>query len=148
VTRRELPGHEVRTVQELGWAGTGWAGTRNGALLRRAAAEGFAALVTVDRNLEYQQHLPGVGVGVVALLARSNDVADLPPLVPEVCAVLPSLAPGQVARVPRQPPPDEASRSTGRRGPTRAAADMIRSDVYLVQVVPPGPAHADARDRP
>ena len=49
--RRGLPGHEVRTVQELGWAGT-----KNGALLRRAMAEGFEVFVTVDRNLEYQQH--------------------------------------------------------------------------------------------
>ena len=94
--RRELPGYEVRTVQELGWAGT-----RNGALLRRAAAEGFAAFVTVDRNLEYQQHLPGVGLGVVALRARSNDVADLLPLMPEVLAALLALAPGQAVRVPR-----------------------------------------------
>ncbi len=94
--RRELPGYEVRTVQELGWAGT-----RNGALLRRAAAEGFAAFVTVDRNLEYQQHLPGVSLGVVALRARSNDIADLRPLMPEVLAVLPTVAPGQVVRVPQ-----------------------------------------------
>ncbi len=91
--RREFPDYDVRTVQELGWAGT-----KNGALLRRAAAEGF---VTVDRNLEHQQHLPGVGLGVVALQARSNDVADLLPLMPEVLAVLPTITPGRVVRVPR-----------------------------------------------
>jgi hypothetical protein len=94
--RRELPGYEVRTVQELGWAGT-----KNGALLRRAAAEGFAAFVTADRNLEYQNPLPGVGLAVVALRARSNDVADLLPLMPDVLAALRTLAPGQVVRVPR-----------------------------------------------
>ncbi len=54
--RREFPGHEVRTVTEMGWGGT-----RNGALLRRAAGE-FDLLLTVDTNLEYQQNtsaLPG-----------------------------------------------------------------------------------------
>ena len=39
--RNDLPGHEVKTVAELGWAGV-----KNGELLRRAAAE-FDVLITV-----------------------------------------------------------------------------------------------------
>ena len=46
--RRELPGHEVTTVQRLGWAGT-----KNGALLRRVAESGFDAFVTIDEGIEY-----------------------------------------------------------------------------------------------
>lgn len=38
-------GFLVETVPEMGWAGT-----RNGELLQRAAAEGFLAMVTVDRG--------------------------------------------------------------------------------------------------
>jgi predicted nuclease of predicted toxin-antitoxin system len=93
--RRGLPGHDVRTVQELGWSGT-----KNGALLRRAASEGFEVFVTVDRNLEYQQHVPGLGLAVVALRARSNDIVDLEPLMPSVLLMLPTLSAGQVVRVP------------------------------------------------
>ena len=93
--RGGLPGHVVQTVQELGWAGT-----KNGALLRRAVAEGFEVFVTVDRNLEYQQHVPGLGLAVVALRAPSNDIADLEPLLPAVLVLLPALTPGQVVRVP------------------------------------------------
>jgi predicted nuclease of predicted toxin-antitoxin system len=93
--RRALPGHDVRTVPELGWAGT-----KNGALLARAAAEAFEVLITVDRNLEYQQHIPALRLAVVALRASSNDIADLEPLMPAVLAVLPTLTPGRVARVP------------------------------------------------
>lgn len=93
--RRGLPGHEVRTVQELGWSGT-----KNGALLRRAATDGFEVFVTVDRNLEHQQHVPGLDLAVVALRARSNDVADLEPLMPAVLGLLPTLAPGRVVHVP------------------------------------------------
>ena len=37
----ELTGHQVATVQSLGWSSM-----RNGELLRRAAAEGFAVFVT------------------------------------------------------------------------------------------------------
>ena len=40
----------LRTVQYMGWAGTA-----NGLLLSLAAAEGFDALVTVDRGIEHQQ---------------------------------------------------------------------------------------------
>ena len=43
--RRELPGHEVKTVAEMGWSGT-----KNSALLRLAAAE-FDVFLTVDQGL-------------------------------------------------------------------------------------------------
>lgn len=45
--RNDIPGHEVKTVAEVGWAGV-----KNGELLRFAAAE-FDLLITIDRNLEY-----------------------------------------------------------------------------------------------
>jgi hypothetical protein len=44
----QLPGHEVKTVAEAGWA------AKNGTLLQLAATQ-FDVLFTVDRNLEYQQ---------------------------------------------------------------------------------------------
>jgi hypothetical protein len=43
----ELPGHDVQTVQEMGWPGI-----KNGVLLRLAAAQ-FDAFLTVDQGLEY-----------------------------------------------------------------------------------------------
>jgi len=49
--RRALPGHEVRTVQEAGWAGV-----TNGALLRAADGQ-FDALLTVDQGVQHQQNL-------------------------------------------------------------------------------------------
>src|SRR5713226_2762093 len=52
--RKELPGHEVKTVAEAGWAGV-----RNGELLQLAAKQ-FDLLLTVDRNLEYQQNFAGL----------------------------------------------------------------------------------------
>lgn len=47
--KRELLGHEVRTVQDMGWSGI-----KNGALLRLADGR-FDALLTVDQGIEYQQ---------------------------------------------------------------------------------------------
>ena len=48
----DIPGHEVRTIKGLGWLGT-----KNGALLRRAARE-FDAFITVDRGIRQQQQIP------------------------------------------------------------------------------------------
>jgi predicted nuclease of predicted toxin-antitoxin system len=55
--KRELRGHDVLTVQDAGWAGV-----KNGALLR--VAEGsFDVLLTVDQGVEHQQNLTGSGSG-------------------------------------------------------------------------------------
>jgi hypothetical protein len=51
--REQLPGHDVKTVVEAGWAGV-----KNGELLG-LAAQRFDVLLTVDRNLEYQKNLHG-----------------------------------------------------------------------------------------
>lgn len=93
--RRDLVNHEVSTVQE-----TGWAGRKNGALLRVAGEAGFAALITVDRGIEFQQSVAGLSLGVVALRVRSNDINDLRPLLPQVEVALRSLHPGSVVHVP------------------------------------------------
>ena len=91
--RRELPGHDVQTVQ-----GAGWAGVKNGALLR--VADGlFDALLTVDQGVQYQQNLTGFRIGVVIMVAPSNDLDDLRLLVPQVVEALAQLQPGQITRV-------------------------------------------------
>lgn len=78
----EISGHEVKTAPEMGWAGL-----KNGELLERAQHE-FEAFVTVDRNLPFQQDLSRFSVAVVVLRARSNRLADLASLVPELLDVL------------------------------------------------------------
>ena len=91
--KRELPGHEARTVQDLGWAGI-----TNGALLRLANGQ-FDALLTVDQGIEYQQNLSGLSISVVVMMAPSNDVDDLRPLLPGVEDALAKLRPGEIIRV-------------------------------------------------
>ena len=90
-----MPGYEVTTVQRMGWAGT-----KNGALLPLVADAGFAVFVTIDKGIEFQQRVAALPFGVVALRARSNDIADLRPLMPAVFAALPHLRPGQLVRIP------------------------------------------------
>ena len=88
--RRDLPGHQVESVPLIGWAGT-----KNGELLRRAAEAGFEVFVTMDRGRRFQQNLGRLPLAVVRLAARSNRLADTRPLMPSLLAVLPGLAPGQ-----------------------------------------------------
>ena len=90
---RELHGHEAKTVQDMGWAGI-----KNGALLRLADGQ-FDALLTVDQGIEFQQNLSGLRISVVIMLAPSNDVDDLRPLLPAVEEFLASLQRGGIMRV-------------------------------------------------
>ena len=81
----ELPGHDVSTVQEMGWSRM-----KNGDLLVRGAGQ-FDVFVTADQNLQYQQNLSALPLAVIVLAAKSNRIADLRPLVPDLLNALASL---------------------------------------------------------
>ena len=91
---QEFLRHEVRTVQQQGWAGLG-----NGELLRRAEEAGFEVFLTADQNLEFQQNLVGSSLRVIVLVAPSNALEDLLPLVPSILRSIPDARSGQVQRV-------------------------------------------------
>jgi hypothetical protein len=61
--------------------------------------EGFTILLTTDQNLRYQQNLQQAGVAVVVLVASSNKLSDLLPLMPNARSVLDTVAPGEVIEV-------------------------------------------------
>jgi predicted nuclease of predicted toxin-antitoxin system len=92
--RSELPGHDVYTVAYMKWAGI-----ENGELLRRAAAEGFDAVITNDRGLEYQQSIATLPVAVVVLLAKANTFAAIQPLCPELLVILTRLRPREFVKL-------------------------------------------------
>lgn len=87
---REPTGHDVRTVQQLGWAGL-----KNGELLWRAADAGFQIFVTADQNLQFQRNLSGARLAVVVLAAKSNKLSDLLPLVPLLLEAISTLSPAK-----------------------------------------------------
>ena len=74
---------DVRTVQQMGWAGSG-----NGNLLRLAARHEFDALVTADQGIEHEQNVSDLPVPVVIMIAARNRLQELQPLVPGVVAAL------------------------------------------------------------
>ncbi len=91
--KRELPSFQVRTVAELGWAGI-----KNGNLLRLAEAA-FDIFVTADQNLSYQQPVTTFDLGIVVLKARTTKLEDLLPLVTDLRGALDRITAGQVCRV-------------------------------------------------
>jgi hypothetical protein len=92
--RREFSGHDVHTVHEMGWSGK-----KNGELLQLMAGTSFEVLVTVDQSIRHQQNLQAAGVAVVVLVATSNRLADLVPLVPSALVALGSITPGDVVEI-------------------------------------------------
>ena len=91
---RLLAGHEVVSAHAHRWSDLD-----DGALLDAAAGAGYAAFLTMDQSLRFQQNLAGRPLAVVLLRARGNRLPDLAPLAPAVLAALPGARPGEVTVV-------------------------------------------------
>jgi PIN like domain len=87
--RGELTGHDVVSVVEMGWSGV-----TNGKPLALAAKE-FDCFLTVDANIEKQQHLPSLPIAILLVRAVSNDLHTLQALAPEIRLALAELKPLQ-----------------------------------------------------
>lgn len=92
--KHEFSLHDVHTVPEMGWSGK-----KNGELLALARGDGFEVLLTIDRRLRDQHDLKTAGIGVVVLIAISNRLSDLTPLVPSIQRELGLIQPGDVVEV-------------------------------------------------
>ena len=90
--RRELPGHEVQTVPQAGWASIG-----NGKLLGLVAASGkFDVFLTVDKNLPQQNKTRTLPFAIVVMRAKSNRLPHILPFAPEILRRLVEFQPGHV----------------------------------------------------
>jgi hypothetical protein len=88
----ELVGHEARTVQQVGWAGL-----KNGALMRNISGR-FEVFLTIDKRIESEQELPK-DVVLITVRAQSNRIQDLRPLVPQILEAVAETPPGKSVRV-------------------------------------------------
>ena len=90
--RQSLVHHVVRTVYEEGWDAL-----ENGDLLKSAEAA-FAALITTDQNLKYQQNRTGRKLAIVVL-----PFASWPKLQAHLAAIVQAidgLQPGDYIEIP------------------------------------------------
>src|SRR5215210_6379589 len=88
--KRDVEADFVQTVPEAGWASK-----KNGELLRLAEAR-FDVLLTNDQNMEHQQNLKNFNLAFIILVAPTNDIADLQPLMPAVNEVLKTIKAGEI----------------------------------------------------
>ena len=65
----------------------GWSGMRNGELLD-VAEHLFDVLITMDQNMQHQQHLPRYDLAVILLTSVSNRLQDTARMVPSIERVL------------------------------------------------------------
>ena len=91
--RLDFAGHEVQTVEQAGLKGL-----KNGALIRQASVR-FEVLITVDRNLPFQQNLLAHRLAIVVLSARSNRYSELKMLAPKVLHALRTINAGDVVTI-------------------------------------------------
>ena len=100
VTRKlksRLPNHEVYTVTDMQWNGL-----KNGILMSAAIGEGFDILLTIDKNLEYQQNLKKNSIIVAVFDVRQNNVKLYEPLLPVFEEQVPTFVKGNVYRIENQ----------------------------------------------
>jgi predicted nuclease of predicted toxin-antitoxin system len=86
--------HETHTAE---WAGL--KGTKNGELLDAAEIGGYDVLLTMDQGFAHQQNLAGRRIALLILVAPSNQIEDLAPLVPAALTTLDQIQPGSIVRV-------------------------------------------------
>ena len=67
--RNRLGSHEAFTVSYMGWAGL-----KNGELLKVAEEAGFEVFVTGDQTLSYEQNLTGLRIAVLVLSTIDRDI--------------------------------------------------------------------------
>jgi hypothetical protein len=86
--RRDLPGHQVSTAHEVGWAALS-----NGDLLRAAESQ-FDLLITTDQSLRYQQNLSGRRLAILVLSTTSWPT--IRENITQVAAAVDAIQPGEL----------------------------------------------------
>ena len=71
----------------------GWAELTNGELLKAAEEAGFGVLITADKNLRYQQNLPGRRIAIIEL--PTNTLPALLPHFDKIREAVSSIGPGE-----------------------------------------------------
>jgi len=76
----------------------GWSGMSNGDLLT-AVESNFDVVVTLDSNMQYQQHVESLNVAIIVIASRSNRLEDVEPAMTEVNEAVRNVRPGTATRV-------------------------------------------------
>ena len=81
--KSDFPNHQIFTVRDMGWNGK-----KNGELMKLLIENDFDALITFDKNLQFQQNFEKYQVPVIVLNAPDNTYFTLQLLSPKVNELL------------------------------------------------------------
>lgn len=76
----------------------GLSGKENGELLALIENR-YDVLITIDKNIPYQQNMAGRKLSLLIIRPASNDIDDIRPHVPAALAALQSIRPGEVIQI-------------------------------------------------
>ena len=93
--RNSFPEHDCQTARYAGFSGF-----KNGELLDALESVKFEVLLTADQGLEYEQNLRNRKNAFIIFRAKSNRLRGLLPHISICKAVLATIKPGEVARIP------------------------------------------------
>ena len=88
---KRISDRDIVSVQDMGWAGI-----KNGELLKRVAGE-FDVFITSDKNLRYQQNLSALDLAIVLL--PSNQVPVVRSLLSQIDTALDELSSGNFIEI-------------------------------------------------
>lgn len=95
IVKKRLRHLAIRTVQEMGWAGV-----KNGALLKKVEPL-FDIFITTDKNLRYQQNLSASKLAFIVL--PTNQVPVVAKLIPEIESALATIQAGEFIEISLPP---------------------------------------------
>ncbi len=85
-----LAEYEVYTVAECGWSGI-----KNGKLMGLCREHAFDVLVTIDKNMVFQQHLKDLPICIIVLNTTTSKLEELVTFLPALKSMLSSLEPSK-----------------------------------------------------
>ncbi|MFN0048437.1 MAG: DUF5615 family PIN-like protein [Cytophagales bacterium] len=86
--------YEVHSVTEMSWNGI-----KNGDLMKLAIENGFDILLTIDKNLEFQQNLKSYNIAIVVFDVEKSKFEYLNELLPKFKEQIDSFSKGKAYRI-------------------------------------------------
>ena len=91
--RKGFGEHEVSTIEQAGYKSL-----KNSALLKAASLD-FDVLITVDKNIEYQQNPNDLPMAILVFSASSNKLENLLPLMEKAHEALGTISRGEIVTI-------------------------------------------------
>jgi predicted nuclease of predicted toxin-antitoxin system len=81
--KNDFPTHEIYAIRDKKWNGK-----KNGELIKLMLEENFDALLTFDKNIQYQQNFEKYPICILVLSAKNNSYLELSKLSKKINSIL------------------------------------------------------------